>query len=127
MGLQLCLSELQSEANLDVLGAIDGTLAWIAAITDTLMPALERSLTRLRAVEQVVGSAWKNIGQSKESRHKYRSKQLTYDTSDHSRGHIRACHRTESNSRQHYPPNHRHPSPRSLFRGFDTPAAYPCP
>lgn len=59
MGLQLYLSELQSEANLDVLGAIDGTLAWIAAITDTLMPALERSLTRLRAVEQVVGSTWK--------------------------------------------------------------------
>lgn len=57
MGLQLCLSELQSKANLDVLGAIDGTLAWIATITGTLMPTLERSLTWLRAVEQVVGSA----------------------------------------------------------------------
>lgn len=57
MSLQLCLSELQSEANLDILGAIDGTLAWIAAITGTLVTALELSLTRLRAVEQVVGSA----------------------------------------------------------------------
>lgn len=57
MGLQLCLSELQSEANLDILGAIADTLAWIAAITGTPVSALERSLTRFRAVEQFVACA----------------------------------------------------------------------